>query len=436
MTAPMNRWDDTLWVHNSRHTDVINMSPSCYSSAAIRTDADWSLMIFVRSLACLIAGSAALSAQIARADEAQGAVAASVPAPAPQAGPAKADSTFDEIWRIPTIHDDKEGDVLNQVRIIGRLHLDNYVLDSDIGDDSDFVARRTRLGVKAKMFRRLDVQVQGDFNLEGGGPLYIRLTDAHLAWKFSDAAILTVGKQSPEFTLDGAQSSNRILTISRSNINNTFGVASGYAPGVTLRGQSGNWTYKAGIYTSGKDNGEFGNFSGGPALIGSVGYDFGKQLGLKRAVLRGDYLYNKPDPDGDFFRPLKHVGALIFMVDNNDWGVWGEGVIAKGSLGQSDGHGVSVMPWINLSKKVQVVTRFTHMKSDDINGLRFSRYESVITSKRGDRYNEAYAGLNYYIHGHNLKLQTGLTYANMRDRAHDGGAYDGITWTTALRLSW
>lgn len=393
-------------------------------------------MLPVRFIACLLAGGAALSAQIALAATAGEPSARPVSTASPATSGPKPDSTFDEIWRIPTVYEDKEGDVLNQVRIVGRLHLDNYVLDSDIGNDSDLVVRRARLGVKAKMFKDLEVQVQGDFNLEGGGPLYTRLTDAYLAWKFSDAAVLTVGKQSTEFTLDGATSSNKLLTIDRGNINNNFGNPSEYLSGVTLGGKSANWIYKAGVFSGGKDNGEFGDFSGGPAVTASLGYDFGKQLGVKHAVLRADYLYAEPNAKSDLLRRFKHVGSLGFIFEDDDWGFTAEGVLADGTLGQSDGRGVQVMPWINLSKKVQLVTRFTHMKSEDINGLRFSRYESVMTSKRGDRYNEAYAGLNYYIHGHNLKVQTGLTYANMHDRAHDGGAYDGITWTTALRLSW
>ena len=70
------------------------------------------------------------------------------------------------------------------------------------------------------------------------------------------------------------------------------------------------------------------------------------------------------------------------------------------------------------------------------NGVRLTRYENRVTAGRGDRYQDVYAGLNYYVHGHRLKAQTGLTYAHMRDRARDGGAYSGWTWTTALRLSW
>lgn len=41
-----------------------------------------------------------------------------------------------------------------------------------------------------------------------------------------------------------------------------------------------------------------------------------------------------------------------------------------------------------------------------------------------------------YLFGHKLKLQNGLGFAEMRDRADDGGAYRGWSWTTAVRLSW
>ena len=48
----------------------------------------------------------------------------------------------------------------------------------------------------------------------------------------------------------------------------------------------------------------------------------------------------------------------------------------------------------------------------------------------GDRYNEGYLGVNYYFYGHRLKLQSGVQFADMRDRANDGGAYSGTSWVT------
>jgi phosphate-selective porin OprO/OprP len=55
---------------------------------------------------------------------------------------------------------------------------------------------------------------------------------------------------------------------------------------------------------------------------------------------------------------------------------------------------------------------------------------------RGDRYGELYVGANYYFYGHRLKLQTGLQFADMNDRAADGGEYSGVAWTTGLRVGW
>jgi phosphate-selective porin OprO and OprP len=95
-----------------------------------------------------------------------------------------------------------------------------------------------------------------------------------------------------------------------------------------------------------------------------------------------------------------------------------------------------VMPFVNVTKKVQIVGRYTALDSESPNGVRLATYENTIVPGRGDRYNEGYVGANYFFYGHKLKLQTGLQFANMRDSANDGGAYSGVSWTTGLRLGW
>jgi phosphate-selective porin OprO/OprP len=343
-------------------------------------------------------------------------------------------STFEPLWDAATLHKDEKSDLLNELRVTGRLHLDNYVVDSDAGDASDLVVRRARLGVRARLFEKLETAVEADLDLEGG-PFYSRLTDAYLAWKFSDAARLTVGKHSAKFTLDGSISSNELLTVDRSNVANNFWFTEEYAPGVSLSGKSGKWSYNGGIFSGGRRNREFGDFDAGYFLLGSVGRDFADGLGVKRALLRADYVYNEPDPESDFTRPYEHVGALVFMLDAGKWGFSGDLVRADGFPGQSDGVGATALPWVNLTDRLQLAGRYTFVKSDDANGVRLARYENVVVSGRGDRYHELYGGLNYYLYGHKLKAQTGLTYAHMRDRAGDGGAYEGWAWTTALRFS-
>ncbi|HVL78740.1 MAG TPA: porin [Sphingomicrobium sp.] len=357
---------------------------------------------------------------------------APVDAPAPKE---KSPSRLEPLWSAMTLHKDSEADVLNEFRLVGRLHLDHYVLDSAIGDGSDLVARRARAGARARMFERLDAHLEADLDLEGG-PLFSRLTDAYIAWRFSEAARLTAGKHSVKFTLDGATSSNELLTIDRSNVANNFWFTEEYAPGVSFSGRGGKWSYNSGIYSGGRRNRGLGEFDAGYFWLASVGHDLAQALGVKRATLRADYVYNKPDADSDFTRPFEHIGALVLLLDAGRWGFSGDFVGADGFLGQSDGVGATALPWLKLTDSLQLAGRYTFLKSEYRNGLRLARYENVTTRGRGDLYHELYGGLNYYIHGHRLKAQTGLTWANMRDRANDGGAYEGWTWTSALRVSW
>ena len=380
----------------------------------------------------LFAAACTTGAISSGAARAQGVTPTSAPGVAAEPAPPKGDakSGFDSAWDSLKLHEGED----SELRIVGRLHLDNYVLRSDQGDANDFVARRARIGAKGRL-GKFEAHLETELDLEGG-QLYSRLTDAYVAWKFSDAARLAVGKQSVKFTLDGATSSNELLTIDRSNVANNFWFTDEYASGVGLSGKSGSWSYNGGVFSGGRKNREFGEFDAGTFALASVGRDFGKALGVKKALLRADYVYNSPDPDSDLTRPFENIGALVFVLDAGRSGFSGDIVAGDGFLGQSDAMGATATPWFKLTDRLQLVGRYTFVKSDKANGVRLARYENVVTSGRGDRYHELYGGLNYYIYGHKLKLQTGLTYADMRDSARDGGAFEGWTWTTALRVSW
>jgi phosphate-selective porin OprO/OprP len=131
------------------------------------------------------------------------------------------------------------------------------------------------------------------------------------------------------------------------------------------------------------------------------------------------------------------VCSLNFTHEKGPFGLRGDFSAGDGFLGQSDIRGLALMPYYNFNENLQAVFRYTFVASDSDNGVRFARYESeLVPGRRGDQYQEAYLGLNYLIYGHKLKLQSGVQYASMRDPADDGGAYDGFSWTTGLRLSW
>jgi phosphate-selective porin OprO/OprP len=247
---------------------------------------------------------------------------------------------------------------------------------------------------------------------------------------------MTFGKQGVPFTLDGATSSKELLTIDRSNLANNIWFPQEYMPGVSVSGRIAPWVYRGGVYSSGAMNREFGEFSGDYFMLALVGYDFAKGLGVKEAVLTGNYVYQHPDTDNTFTRQLEHILSVNFKLETDGWGLRTDLSGATGYLGQSDLWAVMAMPFFNVTEQLQAVGRYTYIESADPNGIRFGTYESRVVSGRGDEYNELYLGANYYFYGHKLKLQTGLQWADMDDRANDGGEYRGLSWTTGLRVGW
>jgi phosphate-selective porin OprO/OprP len=236
--------------------------------------------------------------------------------------------------------------------------------------------------------------------------------------------------------MDGSTSSKELLAIDRSNLSNNIWFPQEYIPGVSVFGKRAPWIYRVGLYSAGDANREFGEFNGGVFTLGVLGYDFAQSLGVKEALLAGNYVYQREDPDNTFTRQLDHIASVNFKVDAGWWGVRTDVSAASGYLGQSNLWGLMAMPFANLTDKLQFVGRYTFLESGDPNGVRLATYESRLVSGRGDRYNELYLGANYFFYGHKLKLQSGLQFAEMNDRADDGGAYSGVSWTTGVRIGW
>jgi phosphate-selective porin OprO and OprP len=275
-----------------------------------------------------------------------------------------------------------------------------------------------------------------ELNPQERDPLYMRVTDFYVQWAKSPRVAITVGKHGVPFTMDGATSSKELITIDRSNLTNNMWFPQEYIPGVSLSGKVARWNYRGGVYSSGEANREFGEFSAGTFTLGVLGYDLGPRLGVKEALLTGNYVYQHPDQDNTFTRRLEHVGSITLKLDTDRWGVRTDLSAASGYLGQSDLWGFMAMPFINITDKFQVVSRYTVLDSSRPNGVLLATYDSRVVSGRGDLYNEVYVGANYYFYGHKLKLQSGLQFADMNDSANDGGEYSGVSWTSGIRVGW
>lgn len=348
----------------------------------------------------------------------------------------KKPSVYDKIWKFAEWYDNEQNPVVQKVLFTGRFQYEYATVSADQGSDSEWNVRRLRLGGISKLFGSVTLHGEVELNPQERDPLYLRFTDAYLMWSRSERLELTFGKHSVPFTMDGATSSKELLTIDRSNLTNNMWFPQEYIPGVSAAGELSNWMYHFGVFSGGEANREYGQFNGSVFTLAVIGYDFAPALGVKDALLAADYVYQNPDPRNTFTRQLQHMFSANFKFEARKWGARTDLSIGSGYLGQSDLWGLMAMPFYNTTEKFQIVSRYTYIKSDGPNGVRLARYESQAVSGRGDRYSELYLGANYYFYGHKLKLQSGLQFADMNDRANDGGAYSGVSWTSGMRVSW
>jgi len=354
-----------------------------------------------------------------------------------QSAEQKQPSTYDKVWaRFTNWYDDKQNPVVQRVVFTGRFHHDLTMVESDQGDWRESNIRRMRFGPRITMFRDFLVHAEIEVNPQERSPFYMRMTDGYVAWQKHATANVQVGKQAVQFTQEGATSSRELLTIDRSNLANNIWFGQEYMPGVSVSGRSAPWNYRAGVYSSGAMNREYGRFNGGWFTMLAGGYDVGRRIGVREATLTGNYLHQRPDVNNTFTRRFEHIGSLHFRIEEPTWGVRGDVSKTAGYLGQRDVLGVMAMPFYNVTPKLQLVYRVTRLTSDGNNGLSLATYENRVVRGAGDRYTENYLGANYYFYAHRLKLQSGIQFADMRDRANDGGAYSGWSWTTGLRVGW
>ena len=228
---------------------------------------------------------------------------------------AKAQSTYDDIWKLAEWYRNDQNETLQSVLFSGRFQYEFAAVDADQGTHQEWNVRRFRLGVKSEMFRRFTVHVEAGFNPQEREPFYNKLTDAYIAWEANDLFTLTVGKQSVPFTMDGSTSSKDLLTIDRSNLATNMWFPEEYMPGVSTSGGRSNWVYELGVYSSGSENREFGKFDGSAFGLLSVGYDFSQALRVEDALLRGNYVYQDPDPKNTFTRQLQHTASVNFKFE-------------------------------------------------------------------------------------------------------------------------
>ncbi|MEX2581288.1 MAG: porin [Verrucomicrobiales bacterium] len=335
----------------------------------------------------------------------------------------------------PHLYVNENNPVLQKLSFTGRAQVDAAFFDSHGADYNSLHWRRFRSGFKAKVFDDFVIHAESDFDLNDRDPLYNGLTDTYIAWSRSDAFQLKIGKQSAGFTLDGATSSKNILRLERSLLSTNLWFPQEYFTGVAANGELGNWHYNVGIFSA-STNPEFGDFQGGNFGLFSLGYDFTDAVALDTALVRFDYVNQQEHSNNNGTRDFAQILSLNGQFEQGPWGIWTDVAFGDGYRGQDDVFGLQLMPFYNVTDKLQLVASYNYLKGRGDNSVRFDRYESRIESGRADEMHEFFAGVNYYFCGHKLKWQNGVEYTTANDRANDGGDYDGWGFTSGIRMSW
>eukprot|EP00903_Cladosiphon_okamuranus_P003550 g3548.t1 len=361
------------------------------------------------------------------------------------------------------LYKDASNPFIQEFQVEGRLQYQGAYYDGDDvaggsmnGRFGEF--RRARAGVKAKFLQYFGAKYQVNLvsdDRPSGGDLdwgYQDIDEAYLSFDLGKAIggdifeelNLIYGRQKFVIGNESHTSSTKLLTVERSAIANK--IYGSYRPtGATVEGVIGQISFANSLYSSSVDGdgGEFNSWQDSVVYLGNISYAVNDEL-----TLSADYTYNFADVTDNEDSIIDYAWATAFGAQY-DAGVYGvnadfiygdNGAARLGNGNTRDGEfwGVVLTPyyWI-WEDKLQLVGQYQYQGSDSSEGVRVnSRYATRaetgagINSGRGDSHHSLYAGLNYYVCGHNAKVQSGIEYQTMDTPAGD---FDSVTYLLAFR---
>ncbi len=302
---------------------------------------------------------------------------------------------------------------ISELKIRGRIQGQYAYADGrSAGDYSSFELRRVRLGVQGKIHNDWDFLVEANLLSD------VDLDSATLTYAAIPEAKITFGKAKPRFGHEENTSSASILTLERSRLTGVFG---GDKPlGLSVHGDAGIFSYYAGIF-----NGTSTSTSRMASELDSYLYNLSAGVSLDDIVpdtmklrLRLDYLHNA-DEDGYYQFEDSLAGSIQLTAGAFDLRteyMWGE-THSNGKV-----RGFYIIPsYYIIPKTLQAVVRYERVRASDGTSVGVNRYADRVPGsyRSGDAYEAAYLGLNYYIHGDNLKLMAGIERAESELRGTD-----------------
>ncbi|MGJ8644054.1 MAG: hypothetical protein ACSHX9_11640 [Luteolibacter sp.] len=352
------------------------------------------------------------------------------------------------------LFDEPDATYLQSVKIGSRFHWQAYAISGNDTNGNSFLDT----GTEFRRFRpSIRVGLLKYFTLDASANLVSdrRFAGGETDWQFQnydrtlvtfdagkafsigdfDTLALSYGRQKLTLTSENLSSADRIITIERSALANTF-FAGRYPTGFFLRLGDGSWlaTFS---YLNGFDNRSFDNSTPGSAWFASLDYTFSENW-----KLRADAFLNRFGSSTRSSIPFRHAASLNAIYDRDPFGLittvaYGDNGSTPGGRGGAFG-GIVIMPWFwIIPKKTQAVFQYSLLTSDQASAIRAnSRYlaaaPTAINSRRGDELHTLYLGINQYLRGKTLRLMAGLEYANLHTPA---GTVDSFTTTFAVRHS-
>ena len=300
------------------------------------------------------------------------------------------------------------------VQYQGRFTFTDYDSDSGREDVAEFDNRRVRLILKGHILNRLvSYKVSNDFQggNQGDGSEGNDLKDAWIQLNHSDLAKLRFGQMKTPHTRQYLASSANLQFIDRSIVTSRFAIARN--KGVMLHGRElGPFKYAIGVF-NGESDGEGSNL---PATdnnvigVGQLSMNMGEYGSRK---YEGDFR----GPDAPMAMTIGASGAVgqaeIAGVEsdtldlNADFGMRCHGGSFQGEFfyesidpdnqSSEDTIGFYVQVGKMIGENWEPAVRFGYIEPDDD----VSATDDI----------QEYSGVvNYYVNGHALKIQTGVTW--------------------------
>ncbi len=327
--------------------------------------------------------------------------------------PKKPKTLEEKLENLGRLYKDDKNSVLQEFWLLGRYHGQEHWAEGNEGRDINWENRRYRMGGQARMFEKLTLHAQmvsgSDFE-----PFYNGFTELWTQWAFCDELLLTVGQQKHRFTHDRNTSSRYINTLERSLLLNMFNAD--YTPAITLSGKTDKLIYYTGIFSNATERNMWDAFTeldSGYSLLASAYRDVGEHIDTDTAYIGMSYLFSDAKENATNLNVFEQGISGVLILTDGPASFVSEGLIGLGSS-RGDAYGINIQPSYFITNKLQLATRYQFAASDEGDGLLAQRrYERPAGLTRGDRYNAGYAGFNYYVAGHRIKLMNGLEYSDL-----------------------